>query len=44
MAFRYGNRYQISFLPDSIEKYVTEDDVVRVYDTFIDCIDIKELG
>ena len=44
MAFRYGNRSQISFLPDSIEKYVTEDDVVRVYDTFIDCIDIKELG
>jgi transposase len=44
MAFRYGNRSQISFLPDSIEKYVSEDDVVRVYDTFIDCIDIKELG
>ena len=44
MAFRYGNRLQISFLPDSIEKYVSEDDIVRVYDTFIDCIDIEELG
>lgn len=44
MAFRYGNRTQISFLPDSIEKYVTEDDIVRVYDIFIDCLDTEELG
>jgi len=44
MAFRYGNRFQISILPDSIEQYVAEDDIVRVYDTFIDCIDIEELG
>lgn len=44
MAFRYGNRFQISILPDSIEQYVAEDDLARVYDTFIDCIDIEELG
>lgn len=44
MAYRYGNRNQITLLPDSIEKYVKEDDPVRVYDTFINCIDPTELG
>ncbi len=44
MAYRYGNRSQITFLPDSIEKYVTEEDPVRVYDAFIDALDPKELG
>lgn len=44
MAYRYGSRSQITFLPDSIEKYVTEEDPVRVYDAFIDALDLKELG
>lgn len=44
MAYRYGNRTQVTFLPDTIEKYVNDDDPVRVYDSFIDCIDIKEMG
>ena len=44
MAYRYGNRNQITFLPDTIDKYVTDQDPVRVYDAFIDALDPKELG
>lgn len=44
MAYKYGNREQITFLPDSIEKYVTEEDPVRVYDAFVDALDLKALG
>lgn len=44
MAYLYGNRNQITFLPDSIEKYVSEDDPVRVYDAFIDALPKQELG
>lgn len=44
MAFKYGNRNQITFLPDSIEKYVAEDDPVHAYDVFVDAIDLKSLG
>ena len=44
MAYKYGNREQITFLPESIERYVTEDDPVRVYDAFIDALDLNALG
>lgn len=44
MSYRYGNRDQITFLPDSIEGYVSSEDPVRVYDAFIDALDLKELG
>ena len=44
MAYRYGNREQITFLPDSIERYVTEEDPVRVYDAFINALEPTELG
>ncbi len=44
MAYRYGNRTQLTFLPDSIEKYVGNEDPVRVYDAFINALDRKELG
>ena len=44
MAYRYGNREQITFLLDSIEIYVTEEDPVRVYDAFVDALDLKYLG
>ena len=44
MAYKYGNREQITLLPESIEKYVREDDPVRVYDAFIDAMDMNELG
>ena len=44
MAYRYGNRKQITFLPNSIEDYVTEEDPVRAYDTIIDALDLNELN
>lgn len=44
MAYRYGNRIQVTFLPDSIEKYVLEDDPVRAYDAFIDAMGASSLG
>ncbi len=44
MAYEYGNREQITFLPDSIEKYVLEDDPVRAYDAFIDALGANSLG
>ena len=44
MAYRYGERKQIALLPASIEDYVGEDAVVRVYDAFVDALDFEELG
>jgi transposase len=44
MAYRYGDRTQLTFLSDSIDKYVGQDDPVRVYDTFINALDINDLG
>lgn len=44
MAYRYGNRQQITLLPDSIEDYVTADDPVRAYDIFIEAMDVDFLG
>jgi len=44
MAYRYGNREQMTFLPPSIEDYVSQDDPVRVYDVFIESLDFDELG
>jgi len=38
MPIKHGNRYQLSFLPPSIEEFVTQDDVVRAYDAFIDLL------
>ena len=44
MAFRYGNRTQLSLLPNCIDDYVTDDDPVRVYDAFVEALNIHELG
>lgn len=44
MAYRYGSRKQIELLPHSIEEYVGKDDPVRVYDAFVDTLEIGELG
>ena len=44
MAYRYGNRAQASFLPPRIEDYVSEDNPVRAYDEFVDCLDFGALG
>jgi len=44
MAYRYGNRYQMALLPQSIEEYVAKDDPVRAYDAFVEVLDLNELG
>ena len=44
MAYRYGNRYQMALLPQSIEEYVREADPVRAYDAFVDALDFDALG
>ena len=44
MAYRYGNRYQMALLPQSIEEYVPKDDPVRAYDAFVEVLDLNELG
>ena len=44
MAYRYGNRYQMALLPESIEDYVLKDDPVRAYDAFVEALDFNELG
>ena len=44
MAYRYGNRYQMTMFPRSIEKYVLKDSPVRAYDAFVEALDFSELG
>ena len=44
MVYRSGNRNHLQFLPTSIEEYVTPDDPVRVYDTFVEALDLEKLG
>jgi transposase len=44
MAIRQGNREQMELLPASIEQYVAEDAPVRVYDAFVEALDMGELG
>jgi len=44
MAYKTGNRTQMTFLPPVIENYVSKQDPVRVYDAFVDALDFKALG
>lgn len=44
MAYRCGNRYQMDLMPPSIEEYVAQDNPVRVYDAFVESLDLRELG
>lgn len=44
MAYRYGDRNQITLLPPSVDEYVTLDAPVRAYDAFVEALDFKELG
>jgi transposase len=44
MAYRYGNRYQFGLFPQSIEDYVAPGDPVRVYDAFVEALDLNALG
>jgi len=44
MAYRYGNRYQISMFPESIDEYVPLDSPVRAYDIFVETLKFRKLG
>ena len=44
MAYRYGDRCQMTLLPKSIQDYLAQDDPVRGYDAFMEALDFKELG
>lgn len=44
MAYRYGNRYEKILLPPSIEEYIDIKDPVRVYDVFVNSLDLRSLG
>jgi len=44
MAYREGDRYQMTLLPPVIEDYVGPDDPVRAYDAIIEAMDMAELG
>jgi len=44
MAYRYGNRYQIKLLPQSIEDCIASNDPVRAYDAFVEALDFRTLG
>lgn len=44
MSYRFGDRLQTSFLPQSFEEYVTEDNPVRAYDAFVEALDLRDLG
>jgi len=44
MAYKCGNRAQTTFLPSTIEDYVSKQDPVRVYDAFVDSLDLRALG
>src|SRR4030042_6344188 len=44
MSYRYGNREQMTLLPQSIEEYIPEDIPVRGYDAFVEALDFGGLG
>ena len=44
MAYRYGDRYQMTLMPQSIEEYVSADNPVRAYDAFVEALDFRQLG
>jgi len=44
MAYRYGDRYQGLLFPPSVEELVPENAPVRVYDAFVEALDLPKLG
>ena len=44
MAYRYGIRKQMTYLPKCIEEYVSSDCPVRAYDAFVDALNFRDLG
>lgn len=44
MAYRCGERYQQMLFPSRIDDYISQEDPVRVYDAFVDALDMKSLA
>jgi transposase len=44
MALRQGQREQLQMLPPSIEQYIDQEAPVRVYDAFVEALDLAALG
>jgi transposase len=44
MAYRYGDRYQMNLMPQSVEEYIPKDNPVRAYDAFVEGLDFRKLG
>jgi len=44
MAYRYGDRNQMTLLPPSVDDYVPQDAPVRAYDAFVEALDFEKLG
>ncbi len=44
MAYKHGDRNQLTMFPSSIEEYVPDDSPVRAYDAIVDAFDFQELG
>ncbi|MBW7898427.1 MAG: transposase [Candidatus Brocadia sapporoensis] len=43
MAYKIGNRDQKTFFPPTIDEYIGSEDPVRVYDAFVDALNLEEL-
>jgi len=44
LAYKRGNREQMTMLPPTMEEYVGEDDPVRAYDAFVEALDLEQIG
>lgn len=44
MAYRYGERNQYTLFPQSIDEYISADDPVRIYDAFVEHLNLSALG
>jgi transposase len=44
MAYKHGDRYSRTLFPLSIEEYVNDSDPVRVYDAFVEELNVEALG
>jgi transposase len=44
MAYKMSERNQMNLFPAVIDDYVSKDDPVRVYDAFVDALNLVELG
>lgn len=44
MAYKKGNRNQMTMFPPAIDNYIEQNDPVRAYDAFIEMLDLEKIG